>query len=1217
MGERGCPAGPGGRFFSWGGWPVYLKQMDILGFKSFADKVRLEFGPGVTAIVGPNGAGKSNIADAVRWVLGEQNPRELRGARMEDVIFGGSASKKPLGLAEVTLLLDNTDHYLPIDFTELAVGRRVDRSGAGEYLINRTSCRLRDVTGLVTGSGMGREAYSFIGQGRVEEILAGRPEERRPALEEAAGILRHKARKAEAMRLLDQAAARAMRLSDVLAELEANLAPLRQEAERAERREAAGSRLGELEAALLGHELRAMRGRMKNRQGEEARLAAELARQGEAAQQAGHRREEHRAGLEAVEGELDGLGRALAEAARAEERARAALERCREAAGGLAARRGHLEEELADLQVRREAWEARWAEGSAALARLAGETAAARQRVADLEARLSGVEGRRAAVASALRRQRDELFGVMSEAAQARNQAAAGVKEQALRERELTRVVEEVASLEATCARLEAELAHLAEEAAEGERSLADARARESQAAAERQELQRQAAEKGAELAETRDRLSGARSRLEALRELEGDYDGYAHGVRTVLRGRDRSAAAFRGVLGAVASLVDVPAQLERAVEVALGQALQNLVVETEDDAQRAIEQLKAERGGRATFLPLETVRGRGPDARDADLAGQPGAVGWAAGLVGCEGRLRPVVEHLLGRVLVARDLGAARTLARTSGYRYRMVTLEGEVIHPGGALTGGREGGRDKGLLSRAGEAGRLALQVEEWQRQGDALKAELAAIARGQQAAEAAWQAARSQAEAAARTLAEGKRSGEQAGARIEESRQRLALLTARREALELEAAGAATEGARWQEALEAAAGREEELRQALEAMEREGTSLESVREEASQQLTRARVELASLEQEERSRREAAAEGEGRGRELAAEVEARRQALTALAGEERQALTAEAAARAEAAAQASARERVEGDLAAAQGRRQALHEAWQTEERLAGEAREASRGLEEARRDSQVELARLEAEVANLLERLLGQHGLGEDAALALPALLSPREAREEVRRLRAEVEALGPANPAAIALYRAQRERRDTLAGQWQDLEETRTALLQLAQALDQRMEKLFVRGLEAVRQQFQNTFARLFGGGRADVVLVDPASPLTSGIEIAAQPPGKKLQHLSLLSGGERALTAIALVFALLKVRPVPFCVLDEIDAPLDEANVARFARFLREISREGPQFLVITHQKGTMEQADRLFGVTMDGSGASRLVSVRLAGEAAAVATVAG
>lgn len=1179
---------------------MILKSLTLQGFKSFAQRVTLELPRGVAAVVGPNGSGKSNIADAIRWALGEQSIRVLRGARLEDVIFVGSDSRRPAAMAEVSLTFDNSDGTIPLEYTEVCVTRRVYRSGESEFLINRRPCRLKDIQELFMDTGVGRGSLAIIGQGEVDAVLSARPEERRAFLEEAAGISRYRHRKSEALERLARTEESLVRLADIIAEVERQLQPLAEQAERAKRHAALSEQLWAAEGGLLLLRFERLEAARRAAQGRVEQIEKER----DAARAAALRLEEE---IRAFDRALDEVDAALNEARRRAERAREqqaearhrlemAQERWsqseREEAErrarlqGLAARRSALEEELqAALASRRHALEE--------LEKAEAAVGEATQRLEALRARI----GQRGLILEKERRRAEELR---------RELARVQAEREALGER--------VALLQRESEALTLSRQELVQEAqaAQEELSAAQERLRSldealTKARGALEELQKSVraleAERDGESERHRAELrrqQELRARRQALEEMEEAREGYQQGVRAVLR-----AARERGwdLRGAVAELFRVPKQYETAVEVALGGAQQFVIAARDDDAKAAIQFLKERRLGRATFLPLASLRPlRLPAEALRRLQAIDGAIGLAADLVEVDEALRPAVLYLLGRVAVARDLDAAVALARGVRGLSRVVTLDGDVVVPGGAMTGGSQRERSDGLLGRRRRLEELTERIVA----GEAVLAEsekrLAQI-------DAALERARAQVRAAEdrRRQLELERVGasrdvQEAKARCQRAEQAKARWEAEvaRRRRELEEAAAQLAAAAERE--QALADQEQSLSAALASREEGARGERQAEEELRDEVGRLQLALVRARQAcdqharelERLERERA--------QILREEEAEKERLGALAGERGALREAIAAAHEVLAAGAEAAQKAEEETEAFTARRDELRRRRDETAQRARQVQERIGRVQETLARAQVELDRREQECARL-QRELEERGLARSAA---PSATEGSEAELErlCRSLRAQIEALGPVNPGSIAEYEAVKERHAFLTGQRQDLEQAKEQLHAAIARIDKESRAKFDALFRAVQEAFERVFTRLFGGGTARLSLVDPDDPLESGVEIFVQPPGKRLQNLVALSGGERALAAIALLFALLSVRPSPFCVLDEIDAALDEHNLVRFRQLLGEFSGS-TQFLVITHRQGTMEGADCLFGVTMEESGVSRLVSLSL------------
>jgi chromosome segregation protein len=1179
---------------------MYLKRIELAGFKSFADRTELEFTRGITAVVGPNGSGKSNISDGIRWVLGEQSAKSLRGGNMQDVIFAGSDTRKPVGFGEVSLTLDNSDKTLPLDFTEVTVTRRVHRSGESEYLINKQPCRLKDITELFMDTGIGKEAYSIIGQGRIEEILSTRSEDRRGIFEEASGIVKYKSRKKEAQRKLEDTENNLLRIHDLVSELESQIEPLRKQAEKAETYRSLKEQLKNKEIALYVHQIEGVHASWNELNERLAALREEQTALGTFVSSHDAQLEEDRQALNRLEDELSALQDELLRCSEEAEKTEGYVEL-------LAERKTNLERNREGLRESLAASEQRHAEASAEAEALQARRRQAEAEHAELAARLAAQEEKLALAdggEEAENKLKAELFEVMNAMAQTRNEIRYGEGQREMLERRLARMTEE----EEKWSRQQAELEErriLAEERLEqAARTLASVRDRLVSEGARSGELQRKAEEAQAGARRLEQKREALVSRRDTIKEMQNDYDGFQHGVREVLRAAGRGQ--LHGVHGAVAELIRVPAHLETAIETALGGALQNIVMEDERTSRAAIAYLKQRQSGRATFLPLDVIRPRRLGDGDRKLVEQAeGFVGVASELVSADPRYEGIVGSLLGNVLISETLEQANRIASRLQYRYRVVTKDGDVVNPGGSMTGGSLAKKSASLLGRQRQLEELEKEIAEAEKAREAARAEIDDLKKEH--------AHVSQNIEQLREAGERERLNEQqARADLQRIRDEAVLLSEQRAALDGERSSFAAEAG----ALEAQRGEAEARLAALAEEERrvqerirEAEDLrrrtQNEKEELQTALTELKVTIARLEQDIASTEEQAARVRAELSRLAAE---RKGLADSLAGNEAESARTEQ----EIVTQRqnlnelrirrrSLTERIEFMRA---DRLEKLKEL-EFKESETKEQRTKLKNVEDSLRQSEIAEGRLDVELENLLRKLSEEYEIGFELAKERYAV--PEDvpaAQSEVRELKRKIAMLGDVNLGAIEEFRRVSERYEFLSGQKNDLIEAKTKLHGIIKEMDEEMSRRFQTTFAEIRKHFVVVFSRLFGGGRADLVLTEPDRPLDSGIDIVAQPPGKKLQNLQLMSGGERALTALALLFAILNVKPVPFCVLDEVEAALDEANVARYAQYMREFS-ETTQFIVVTHRKGTMEEADMLYGVTMEEGGVSKLVSVRL------------
>ena len=1178
-----------------------LKRLEIYGFKSFADRTVVVFDQGITGIVGPNGSGKSNLSDAVRWVLGEQSAKALRGGKMEDVIFNGTQKRKRLGYCEVSLVFDNEDHALPVDFAEVMITRRVYRSGEGEYYINKAACRLRDIIELFRDTGVGKEGYSIIGQGRIGEILSQKSEDRRGIFEEAAGIVKYRTRKEESEKRLANMRDNLSRVEDIIAELESQLEPLAKASETARHYLALRDELRVLECSSFV--LRS--DRAKERIADAETMLTGLR---EAIEQ-----EENRAGeLTAARDAANETSQALEEQVSAAHESVLELTREKEAREGelamLRAEIARMEKDVLNLSQEEDVRRARSEALEGEIRQNEADTLSTRTQITELQRELHAKEAALEAAQEAAREAEETLEAHKSAIIDAMNRLSdvrTSEARLATMRKELERRGEEARAqreeLEIIAGRLDEQLDEAKQELeefrqAEGELQEAGRKIeQESQEAAQKIARIQQA------VSDANGQKQAAASRLRVLREMERDYAGYQQAVKQVLL----HARGNQGVRGVVASLMQVPKELERAVEAVLGGALQNVVTSDEYVARDMIAYLRSNKLGRATFLPMTTITGRTLSSQERQLLSMPGCVGVASELVGFAPEYRGIVENLLGRTVVAENLDAGIEIMRRGKHAFRLVTLEGDVMHSGGSMTGGSSASRMTSLLSREREIKeheelleKIEQQIKDYElrlEKGEAFRQGVKQ--RRAQAFEDLHQAQIdvSIASERVRTLSAQRESHAQ-------QEQRCDLLCAQI-AENLSQIDSQLAGARSTQAGEERTSDEMNRRtgELSDILYEKREALDALREEAQH----VRVTLAAKERDLTALTADGARMHREQEEIAAQLYQAHERRETLIVEHQNATQQMAA---------------DTQLAVACGEK--LKDAQQTlSERQAqrGESQERVRALtqeidalhEQLAQDqdkghkAEMILSRTQAELTQMQQRIWDEYELtyaGAKEYLTEPFDLAASDRRTgDIRR---EIRAMGPVNVTAVEDYRACRERYEELAGQRDDLLKAEDDLKGIIETLQRQMERQLMENFRLMQQYFAETFAKLFGGGHAELRLLDESDVLGCGIEIVAQPPGKKLQLLSLLSGGERALTAIAILFAMLRLKPTPFCFLDEIEAALDDGNISTFADYLREFSTD-TQFVVVTHRKGTMERCDSLYGVAMEEKGVSTMLSVEL------------
>ncbi|AET60339.1 chromosome segregation protein SMC [Paenibacillus terrae HPL-003] len=1189
---------------------MFLKRIELAGFKSFADKTEMEFVRGITAVVGPNGSGKSNISDGIRWVLGEQSAKSLRGGKMEDIIFAGSDARKAVNYGEVSLTLDNEDQALPLDFGEVTVTRRVHRSGDSEYFINRQSCRLRDITELFMDTGIGKEAYSIIGQGRIEEILSTRSEDRRGIFEEASGIVKYKSRKKDAVRKLDDTEQNLLRIHDLVSELEDQIGPLKEQSEKAIHYKELRGELKSKEISMYVHQIEQIHTSWSDATSKLALLQQEQLQLSTVVSRHDAMLESDRNELRQLEEQVERLQSDLLQYSEATEKSEGYGELLKERTRNLEANREQLILSLSTSESRHSERKSELDLLNEKLSALTVELDELRERLSDEEAKLIGVTG------GISQEQEESLKGglleLMNQMAQARNEIRYTDQQKEALERRVTRVSDESGKWEAQKAELEQRKKGLETAVQKLGQEISNLRSGYIQGSEKYQALQKMLEESQGTVRKWEQKREAQISRRDTMKEMQDDFEGFMLGVKEVLKAARKEA--LHGVHGAVAELIRVPEHLEQAMETALGASMQHIVMENESVSRQAISFLKQRQLGRATFLPMDVIRPRQIGAGERQIVeGAEGFVGIGADLVQYDERYAGIVGSLLGNVVIARTLEDANRIAARCQYRYRVVTLEGDVVNAGGSMTGGSQFKKNANLLGRKRQLDQLDQDIMDTEQQ----------IARLRQSAVDT----KRQLEETQTRLDELRQGGDVKRGEEQQAAMELKQLEHElRHVLEQVAASGQEKKGFDQEIKELEASREEALlklaaleeeekktHQAIHAAEFARKANESAKEQLQGELTNLKVREGKLDQERFSLEEQLRRLRGDYDTLGKDS---RQNKTLLASIEADLLTNEQ----ESVKQIEnlnqyrlKKEEASQQLEFKRAARSSLSKKLEVAENETKEQRIQLKSVEEQLRQTEIGVNRLDVELENVLKKLSDDYELSYELAkqrYPIPEDIEGTQA--EVQRLKRGISALGEVNLGAIEEYQRVHERYTFLDEQKSDLVEAKTTLYQVIREMDDEMSKRFKTTFDAIRREFGTVFSKLFGGGRADLVLIDPERMLETGIDIVAQPPGKKLQNLQLLSGGERALTAMALLFAILHVKPVPFCVLDEVEAALDEANVVRFAQYLREFS-EQTQFIVVTHRKGTMEEADVLYGVTMEEGGVSKLVSVKLDNDEAEIA----
>ena len=1184
---------------------MYLKRLEIYGFKSFANRVSIEFDRGITAIVGPNGSGKSNIVDAIRWVLGEQSPKTLRGGRMEDVIFSGTQTRKPLGFAEVTLVLDNSDGVLPTDYSEVSVTRRVFRSGESEYYINRSPCRLKDIIEMFVDTGVGKDGYSIIGQGRVEEILSMHSESRREIFEEAAGIMKYKLRREEAQRKLQKAHENLVRVEDILAELHQQLTPLESQARIAQLYLDLRERLKILEINRFVAQYNRYVNRIKGIKDQIELIDGDIINHKEQLSNDEQAKYELQDKLESLQKDIE----------RYNESRHSLIQKIESAKSEKRLIHEKINQYIRDNQ------------------RLKTEIREHEEYIRQNESRIDFFRQEKQANDEILKVKKTELSELNSGLNRVQDELDNRQQLAENQRRGVVRIINRIAEYRNNIVKNQTRSENILEsynntrklidlrtdEKARLESSEKQIKDRLNNIRAEKDSIISQCNDLKAKINSNREvvdryrkaiqtgkqRLEGLRSRYQLLNDMSITYEGFSRAIYRIVAESRRNKLLANKICGVVAELIELPREYELAIEIALGNSLQHIVTESEEDAKYLIEFLRKNKYGRATFLPISSVRPRGLTRKEKEALNLPGCVGIASQLIQFDPRYTDIFENLLGRVVITETLDHAIAMAKKFGYTFRIVTLQGDVLHPGGSISGGSSEQRNTGLLGRKREMSELQ----------QAIRDEENSIARDQT------------------KLSEKEKECEELELELSRNEDRLQQQELIRTAEEEKALHIANELRKINKELAELHSKANKLNDELKLvqelidnqlkevnrLEEQNAGVQNVlesmdidlkesikqKEKLESQIAEIRVELASLEQKGTAvsqqilylESDVNRNKESIGRKLelikinSNEVEKQKDALN-LHQKDIEYWQNEI-------------DKLCTLLRNKEEEKNEYNDQMKALDQRIKKLTEAIGSITDKKHRFEVQLSRLEAELENLLNNMWDEYGITYNSALDyVDDSIKMNNINVEIQSIKEKIAALGEVNINAIDELKRVRERYRFLEMQRSDLIEAKEDLSRVIRQITKQMEDKFAQEFEQINRHFQEVFTKLFGGGTARLILEDQTDILNSGIEIVAQPPGKKLQNISLLSGGEKALTAIAILFAILKRKPTAFCVLDEIETSLDEGNLDNLGQFIKEFSKD-TQFIVVTHRRNTMQVSDVLYGIVMEEKGVSNLVSVRL------------
>lgn len=1179
---------------------MYLKSIEIQGFKSFAQKIVFQFHNGITGIVGPNGSGKSNVADAVRWVLGEQRIKQLRGSSMQDVIFSGTETRKPLSYAYVAITLDNSDHQLAIDFEEVTVARRIYRSGESEYLINGSICRLRDVNELFYDTGIGKEGYSIIGQGQIDKILSGKPEERRELFDEAAGIVKFKRRKASALTKLEAEKQNLVRVSDILSELEKQVGPLEKQAEVAKVYLKKKEALKHLDVNVFLLEHNRLKEQLKSVEEKyeiaSSELSATSARYNSV-------REEY----ESIQEEIESLDRTI-------EETRNNLNMGGLMKGKLEGQINVLKEQInsakgseSHLTGRKDAVTAQLQEKDADKERIHTDKAKVDEQVNELvemheqaQAKLQTILDRMDALGEEIEIGKNAIIEELNRRASIKSKV--GRYDTMLEQAQIRRAELNSRLLRAKTDEAERKegIRKLKETFETVTKELSEMTSREKDMDAKLAAIREELIQKDELYRQSQNRYHQEQSKLEALVNMTERYEGYGGSIKKVMELKDRE----NGIIGVVADIIKTEKKYETAIETALGASIQNIVTDKEETAKKLIQYLKVNRLGRATFLPLNSL-GKTQEFRNDRVLQEPGVIGLAESLVHIDVKYRNVAKSLLGRIVVVDNMDHAVLIARKFDYSLRMVTLEGELLVPGGAISGGAFK-NNSNLLGRRREIEELEKLIKALLEKGNTINQEIEQIKSTRNKLRMDLETLKAQIQLKSIEQNTARLSIDQARERMAEEEEGFKNLQQEQQEMDEKVREITSEKNQISHELEESEAYEKKTQAAISKNQAELEQKRAEETEASSSVNQWEVKVAKMRQTQGFHQANLDRIRGEMQRLTDELDEICQALTEnaeLAEEKQRNIEAiERTILSSKEEQTAAEKKLKSDVA----RREELNSKQKNFFHIREELAEKQTALDKEVYRLNAQKEKLDESIDNQINYMWDEYEitLSDAASIRDEAMTDLATMKKEIAALKDQIKKLGDVNVNAIEDYRNLMERYTFLKAQHDDLVEAEKTLEGIITELDTAMRKQFTEKFSEINREFDKVFRELFGGGKATLELMEGEDILEAGIKIIAQPPGKKLQNMMQLSGGEKALAAISLLFAIQNLKPSPFCLLDEIEAALDESNVGRFARYLHKLTKN-TQFIVITHRRGTMEQVDRLYGITMQEKGVSALVSVQL------------
>ena len=1180
---------------------MYLKRLELQGFKSFADKTVLEFMPGITSVIGPNGSGKSNISDAIRWVLGEQSMKSLRGSKSLDIIFAGTQNRKSLGFAEASLVFDNTDGTLPIEYTEVTVTRKIYRSGETGYYINKVPCRLKDVLELFMDTGIGKDGYSIIGQGKIDEILSNKSEDRRHIFEEAAGIVKYRVRKAESEKKLEHTKLNLLRINDILAEIETNLEPLKEQSEKAKkylnlREELKNIEIGlflyniekykkELEDIVKDEEIYKNQcndeeGRLERIKALKEELKSEIDNITESIEEMSNLGFESKKEIEMLNSDINVSNTRIENNKQNKERFEKEIEELSARIKELEEEKKQKEEKKKNLKQNKEKFAKELEEKENELAEITKKLSS---KELEIEAHKKTVEDntdKKYALQASISEQDINYQNYQKRQTQIKNEITGNVSELDSTRMKKEEIAKEFYEIESKRNKILTDLEDVNKEKEEADRKIKDFDSKINMLSGEKRIKE---------------------SKLKFLIETEKEKEGYIKSVKTLLKDCETTKELGKGMHGVLANIIEVPEEYQTAIEMCLGSSLQNIVTENEEDAKRLIEHLRKNNLGRASFLPITSVRGK----KLEKIKGKNnGIIGIASDLIQYSKKYENIILNLLGRTVIVQDMDTAIRVAKDNGYSFRIITVDGDVINPSGAITGGSVAKKTVNILGRGREIEKLQKEIKKLEEQIQKLEQEKENYETSiQNVLETASSFERELQEIEI-TYATGKEKINAIEDNIGRIETRLNKLKEESKKLDEQKEGSTKNKTAFQEQIEAINEENEKLKKIITEFAELNKDNQKYVDDLNFDITNLKISVSSFDESESSIEELQERIDSEINSTNKSIENKKVQIEQITQDNFNLEKSIEEIK-------DKIEKIKEEVKNSGSKIEELKEKrMQKNEKLAEQEEEINskfKVIEDLKAQIvkiDVKKTKLEEDINSIINKMWEEYELTPNNVVDYRKPDNVQLTQKKVKDLRNEIRELGSVNVDSIEEYKNLKDRYDFMCEQRVDLESTMAKLRKIISDMTSIMKEQFKEKFELINKNFAEVFKELFGGGNASLTLEDKDNILECGIEITVQPPGKKLQNMMLLSGGEKAFTAIALLFAILKINPAPFCVLDEIEAALDDVNVYRYAEYLKKFSKN-TQFLVITHRKGTMEAADTVYGITMEENGISKLLSMKL------------